>query len=155
MKKLKSEVVEITSSTTEIGIDYPENVIDYDKKDVYFSSQDCKNSWICIDFKNYRVLPKNYSLKAPFFGKDSDNPRSWVIEGLNDEDGESNWEIIDEQRNCPFLNGSNFTHIFKIEKENDRSFRKIRMRQTGQNWLNRDFLCINSIEFFGTLISAC
>ncbi|KAK8842111.1 hypothetical protein M9Y10_026338 [Tritrichomonas musculus] len=127
--------------------------------DFYTESQ--PNSWICFEFKKHRISPTNYSIRSVNSWTGDHHPKTWVIEGSNDE---KNWIKLDEQNNSPFLNGANHVHTFTIQNQenneidvddvdqNEKEFKYLRMRLTGPNWYNFDHLDICSIEFYGRLI---
>lgn len=119
------------------------------KKDNFFASKDEDNSWICYEFKDHLIIPKDYTIRSPKFDTNSQHPRSSVIEGSKDS---KEWSIIDEQKNCSFMNGPNFIHTFHISKSKEIKF--IRIRETDQNWAsykNYNFV-ISAFEIYGTLI---
>lgn len=128
----------------------PQNVIIYEDKNKDFSSKNEVNSWLSIDFKNYQVIPTEYTIQSfPQSSNGYAHPKSWVIEGSNDN---KNWEIVNEQVNSSVLNGESIIHTFPIGKDRQKAFRYLRMRITGQNWGEIVTLCISAIEFYGTLI---
>lgn len=71
------------------------------------------------------------------------------MEGSNDK---NKWETIDEQKDCPHLNGENLVHTFPIEKSKQKSFKYLRFHQAGPTWRNDYCFDINCIEFYGELI---
>lgn len=115
----------------------------------YFCSNGDSNSWISFDFKNHRAIPNYYSIKSGPYPQNAHHPKTWVIEGSNNN---KKWDIISEQDCCPSLNGKNFVCAFPIKNSCSKRFRYIRMRQTGSNWANCYFLAIDSFEIFGKLI---
>lgn len=144
---IENEISVTSSSTFSTSYD-PRNILIYYDKAKRFLSEDNENFWICIDFKEHRVIPTNYTIKTFELSQNSAHPKSWIIEASNDND---NWDVIDERNNCPFLNGRNFIHTFIINNQNLKSYRYIRMRQTKPNWTESIYLMISCIEFFGTL----
>ena len=127
----------------------PFNVIDSDENEKYFWSKDLLNSWICFDFKDRRLILSDYSIKSIDVGPNYSHPRSWAVEGSNDNHF---WEILDLQQNCSYLNGPSLVHTFHIHKRNLNEFRFIRLRQTGPNWRGNNFLAFKSFELFGKLV---
>ncbi|KAK8880688.1 hypothetical protein M9Y10_003372 [Tritrichomonas musculus] len=124
------------------------NVIDYDDANKEFCSKDMKNSWLRFDFKDRQIKVTAYTIRS-FFGEENDeHPKSWVIEGSNDN---NDWEEVDVQSNCGFLNGENKIHTFLIKESNQKPFKFIRMRLTSENWSNTNCLDINCIDFYGKL----
>lgn len=126
----------------------PDNAILFDQNK-YFCSNGDSNSWISFDFKDHRVIPTYYSIKSGPYPPNTHHPKTWVIEGSNDNE---HWNIINEQDCCSRLNGKNLVHAFMIKNPNSKRFKYLRMRQTGPNWANCNFLAIDSFEIFGTLI---
>lgn len=141
--------VGITSSSVFSNSYDPQNALIFNDKNKRFLSDDIENSWICIDFKKHQIIPTNYSIKSFELNQNSAHPKSWVIEASNDN---KNWDLIDERNNCPFLNGRNFIHTFKIKNQVHNKYRYIRLRQTKPNWAESNYLMISCIEFYGTLL---
>lgn len=109
------------------------------------------SSWVCFEFKNRAVIPSGYSIRSKNNSEGSCHPKSWVIECSDDK---NDWVTIDEQNNCPFLNGSSFVHTFPIRNlENmKKEIKYIRMRMTGPNWYSSESLDMCSIEFYGQIM---
>ena len=138
--------INITSSD-EYGSSYsPKNAVLYNNRNRYFQTNDRSNSYICFDFKDHRVILNSYEIRS---ASTSYNPKYWYIQGSNDN---SNWERLDEQRDCPYLNGSNLVHSFPIKSNGNKGYRYIRLYQFSNNWCSNNYLCIDSIEFYGTLV---
>ena len=115
--------------------------------DSSFSSRDEPNSWICYDFKGRRVAPTSYSIRTH---SGDGFPKSWVLEVSNDG-GEGSWEVVDRRNDNQDLTDRYVTHNFQISAPTSRSFRFVRLRQTGKSHSGYYFLNINSFEVFGTL----
>lgn len=150
LKKSNKEII-ITSSSYYPGYP-PSGVIEYDNKNKWFHSNDKPNNWICFDFNEYKVIPSSYKIRSSHYGENLFNPRSWVIEGSNDK---NKWEVLDDENNSPFLNGSYFVHLFSIENDYPDGYRYIRMRLTGTNWFKNDdsnYMMLDSFELYGQLI---
>ncbi|KAK8899377.1 hypothetical protein M9Y10_001692 [Tritrichomonas musculus] len=147
-----SEELNITSSSIDRDDDSwsDQNVILFDDQNKYFASKDLPNSWLCFDFKERRVIPKNYTIRSYIATiKYGCHPKSWVIEGSDDNE---QWIAIDEQNDCPFINGNNLVYTFTILNPRNKAFKYIRMRQTNKSWNEHDHLCVNSFELYGLLI---
>lgn len=142
--------INITASTINYSDQAPINSILFENKDNFFASKNEKNSWICYEFKENFVIPTDYTIRSPNFGRNNQNPRSWVIEGsINSND----WITLDEQINCSYMNGPNYVHTFHISKSNKIKF--IRIRETDHNWASSNSnynLVISAFEIYGTLI---
>ena len=78
-------------------------------------------------------MPKAYTIRSGDWETNNWHLRNWVIEGSLDN---TNWENLDEQKNCSLLNGSYFIHTFNINNENNKYFKYLRICKTGPNWFN-------------------
>ena len=103
------------------------------------------NSWICFDFKDKTVSLTKYSLKSD--GWRWNHLIQWVIEGSNDG---GSWEELDS-RNTQDLNGNSITKTYDCQSMRSKSYRYLRLRQTGKNSSGWDYLRLSEIEFFGVL----
>lgn len=140
------DLITVTASSIS-GRSFPNNVTFLlDRNRRFCSSGVEQNPWICFDFRNYQVVPSNYTIRSCDSGYD---PKSWVIEGSKDN---ANWIVLDEQKDCTLLKGDFKTHTFSIENSNSEQYRYLRMRLTAQNWKNDYTFIINSFEIYGTLI---
>ena len=116
-----------------------------------FISKNIDNSWLCIEFTRYQIIPKSYTIRSSNM---SNNyfPRNWIIEGSTNK---SDWTKLDEQKECHIMNGPNRVQTFQIQNEGLNEFKFIRMRITGRSWTtcgDNNRLTISSIEFYGQLI---
>lgn len=137
----------------EVGISFSSDslnnawdIFTYDKECRHFhTTGDDNNPWICIEFKKHEIKPTSYTIMS---GEDSDNLKSFVIEGSKDK---SSWTVIDEERDISYLKEKRSVHTFQIRKEVEESFKYIQIRPTGPNWSNRSMLQFCSIEFYGEI----
>lgn len=136
--------VEITSSSEQNFHFGAKKAILLPDQDDFFASKCAKDSWICFDFKNHRVLPTCYTIGSTI---NSFRIRSWVIEGSVDNE---KWDIIDTQKDCSQMNNHNIVQAFMIKQDDLKQFKYIRLRMNGPNWSNNDYLRINSFELYGT-----
>lgn len=116
-----------------------------------FYTANLENSWICFEFKNHKIIPSSYTIRSCYYEKNKQHPKSWIVEGS--ENG-FDWTIVDEQRNCSALNGSNLVRNFSIKNESEKKFKFIRIHQTERNWnsfFNVNCLSFCSIELYGKL----
>lgn len=125
----------------------PRKAILFDETKKSFGSLNQKGSWICIDFKEYKVSPSHYTIRSSHAF--CNLPKSWVIEGSNDCD---QWEVLDEEINNSSIKQNNVVHTFEMNKPSSKAFRYIRMKNTGPDWGGSNYLFINAIEFYGKLI---
>lgn len=91
----------------------------------------------------------HYTIRSGNNGKNYQNPKSWVIEGSNDN---SKWDILDEQKNNLSLNGLKLVHTFTIDSRKQKEYKYIQMRQIDKNWQNGDDLMLTDFEMHGKLI---
>ncbi|KAK8871446.1 hypothetical protein M9Y10_007175 [Tritrichomonas musculus] len=145
------DLVGITSSSVvnSSACYQPGNVLRYGDTNNYFHSNQMTGNWICFDFKDRRVIPTHYTLKSVNWGVNSNHPRSWVVEGRT-EGGE--FETIDEESDCAFLNGVSLVHTFALSRPSSKEFKYIRVRLTGPDWANANYLIFDSFEIYGRLI---
>ena len=141
------QIVDVTASSVWRG--HPKDVADLERK-LMFQSNDRKDSWICYDFKDRRVIPTSYSIRSSSLGCGSSHPKSWVLEVSNDEERE-NWTEIDRQEDNDELNGESRTANFKITPVPSIGFRFFRLRQIGQNHRGSNCLTIGALEIFGAI----
>ena len=143
----------------------PENTIDFGSP-VGFTSKNERNSWICYDFGYRRVIPTSYSLRSIDAPPGSCHPKSWVLEGSNDE---SHWTEIHgfDSKGRSLYRDSYYRDKDKRAVESDslnrnlaaanfpvchcrgEAFKLIRLRQTSWNWAGNHTLALDSFELYG------
>jgi hypothetical protein len=106
---------------------------------------DDPNSWICIDFKNYRIKPTHFSIRSRT-DYDYHHLRSWNLEGLTDD---GKWVRLDCRTGNTELAGAGAVRTFSIG--NVCEVRSLRLQQTALNSSGNNYLILKSIEFFGEL----
>lgn len=121
------------------------NITLFDDKDKGFFTKDIPNSWICLEFRNHKIIPTGYTIMTC-----NSNPflRSWIIEGCNDN---NSWEEIDSQNNRSDFNGYNCSCTYHINKKNLKEIKFIRIRQI-QSSNKYNYLGICAFEIYGSLI---
>ena len=142
---VKPSVPPFTMFNPEIS---PKNLVDYDKKNYYFS-QDNGDAIIKFDFKDRKVKLQYYTIRSLNNAKDA-NLKNWVIEGSKND---RSWNIIDERIKDETLKQRNITACFKVNHKSEY-YRFIRLRQTGQSWCTSDKhnkFGSEYMEFFGQL----
>ena len=152
MNAIDEGIVNITSSSviSDKVIYQPRNVLNYEDDRQIFQSYGESNSWLCIDFKNFKINPTHYSLRSNAFGvKGVFNPQSWDIEGSNDL---NNWDLLDSRRKEKSLDNRAATNTFEITNKSCNYYQYIRIIQRGVNTRNyNESLCFSSIELFGSI----
>ncbi|KAK8840476.1 hypothetical protein M9Y10_030681 [Tritrichomonas musculus] len=103
--KINDEVSITCSSSDSNGRD-ASNVINYDRNDKCFCSNNVPNSWICFEFKKHSVILSDIQIRSVNWGANW-NPKSWIVEGSSDG---VDWDVIDEQKNCSYFIGGDATH---------------------------------------------
>ena len=144
----KKGVVIVTGSSKYVRGECPENVADVGTDSFYCSNFE-PNSWVSYDFKERRVAPTSYSVRAHSIG----SPRSWVFEVSNDG-SEGSWQVVDRRDDTSDFIGQHVSRVtpnFAISARPPGSFRFVRLRQTGKNYTGDDRLGLASLEVFGTL----
>lgn len=137
-------IVKVTASSIYNNLYRAKKVVDFNN-DKYFYSKNEKNSWLMYDFINRKVLPTRYLITTANWN--CDMPRNWVIEGSNNNE---EWDVLDSRQNDVSLKEVNVTGKFIIESQ-EKSYRYLRIRQTGLNSGNNAVLAFSSLEFIGTL----
>lgn len=128
-----------------------QNITSFEEENNGFATNSIEGSWICVDFKDKRIIPTYYSIKiiGSYFYGSSYCLKNWAIETSNDN---KEWEVIDEVSNYSEFGGSLSTRTFKIEKQPKNEIKYIRIRLTGKDSLGTYYLGLNSFEIFGHLI---
>jgi hypothetical protein len=139
----ESGQVEVTASST-FG-HRPWQVLDHSWKDTW-RSQNLPNSWIQIDFKQYRVCLSGYALRRVDFRTNIHISQNWVIEGSTDG---LVWRILDSQK----VDGLPQTKFATYPVESEEYFRYVRMRKTAKTQTDGDCLVLTNIEVFGRIRS--
>ena len=78
------------------------NVTFFDDHDKRFESKDQSNNSLCFNFKEHRIIPTDYTIRSYPCIPNYSRRKSCVVEYSNNNDS---WETVDEQKDCPFLNG--------------------------------------------------
>ena len=146
---LDNGVVSVTASSVYNTNNHlqPKNVLDYNDAHMCFASKDEPNSWLFVDFHNYRVKPSHYSIQSQGDGgKGICHPQTWEISGSNDG---SSWTRLDSRNNDKSL-----TVTFEIQYKNSEFYRYLKIMNKGVNTKSSPFdtnvLYFSSIEFFGS-----
>lgn len=146
-----NEEIKITASSVYDSSIILNNLFNIENKLSVYTKNEL-NSWFCFEFQKSRIIISNYLMKSNNSGPNNWHPKSWVLEGSNDN---KEWLKIDEQNNCSFLNGDLISHLFDIQNheiESNIAFKYLRIRQTSVNWAGNRSLDFCSIEFFGKIV---
>jgi hypothetical protein len=112
----------------------------------YFQSSNSPDQWIQYDFKTHRVRPTHYAI---FPHCHSYWLRSWVLEGSLNGSNDS-WDEVDRHDDDTTMNIKHPIGTFAVTRSGE--YRFIRLRQTGKNHGNNDYMVLYSFEIFGDLI---
>jgi hypothetical protein len=142
-------VLQVTaSSVVSDSPSYSPMNITWLRGDPFFHYRNDRNQWVQYKFRKWRVTLTHYTIRSYFTSQRGQyNLRSWVIEGSID--GEA-WTEIDRRVDNSDLDGAGVSHLFEVSN-NTGIYRFIRLRQTGKNHHDDDFLIISDFEIFGTL----
>ena len=114
-----------------------------------FCSDNKQNSWFCYDFKGRKVKLSHYSLQSHGWGERNNyHLITWRIEGSNDF---NSWFELDSRDKEESVAEPNKTNIFEITKNGTEYYQYIRIRQTGVDTSNNNWLAFSAIEFFGNI----
>lgn len=135
----------------------PQNLVEYGNSlEKSYWNFACYNpqpteNWIIFNFKkNHKVFINAYTIRCG----GSSHPKSWRIEGSNDQD---NWILLHEVQDCALLNRPRATHTFIIDDKNNNQEHKngfsfIRFVQTENMSPKRERkyrINLKAFEFFG------
>ena len=138
----------VTSSSLDCYLYDVKHVVNVHGGNNYFCSSNVANSWLKYDFVKRKVYPTHYTIRSrPEYN--FDHPINWVIEGSNTDD-DSDWTILDCVNENRSLVGLNKVCTFEIKYKKE-SFRFLRIRQTGLNSSDQNFLVFAALEYFGLL----
>ena len=140
--------VDITSNSISGGC-HPKNLVDYQTENDYNSTNN-GDAYICFDFKNKAVNLTSYTMKSNNNSSGRNTLVNWVIEVSNDK---QKWEEIDRHEDVSSLKGSEIVATFNMKKQNNKFYRFVRLRQTGDTWGSPDnkIFWFYYIEFYGRI----
>ena len=111
----------------------------------WFVSGDRANSWLCYEFKDFRVSVGAWSVRSFGYGRGAAHPQALKLQGSDDGVG---WTDIGRVYD---LNDRYATKAQVLQKETDY-FRYVRLTQEGKNCCQSDILALSAFEIFGFLI---
>jgi hypothetical protein len=135
-------IVNISGSTTDSSL-FAKNVVDL-LSTSYFQSNNAPNQWLCYDFKDRKVRPTHYSIRAH---SNDCYLRSWIFEGSMDG---SAWIELDRHTDDETTNSNHPIGTFSISRHCRCQF--VRLRQTGVCAQRNHCLVLYGMEVFGDLI---
>lgn len=135
----------------------PHNLVEYgnslEKSYWNFACYDPNSdeNWLLFDFKkNHQVSITAYTIRSG----GSSHPKSWRIEGSNDQ---KNWSTIHEIKDCSLLNRPRATHTFIVEnfegkqdlKSGFHFIRFVQLENMSPKRERKYRINLKAIEFFG------
>jgi hypothetical protein len=142
-------LIEATASNiySSSSLYHPKNATDLQNRSSFFLSNNEPNSWICYDLKKMEITLTHYSILSVANGPNQDqHPKSWCLEVSLD--GKS-WTEIHRCENNSDLNGLSQIGTYSVNQSMKCRF--VRLRQTGKNHYNCDYLKLSGFEIFGVL----
>jgi uncharacterized Zn finger protein (UPF0148 family) len=121
------------------------NVADL-QTDSAFCSNSAAGQWVGYDFKDMRVAVTHYILRSNPQGRGGPHLRPWVVEGSPDN---KNWLELDCRKDENGLNGANSVCCFAVREVVESRF--IRIRTTGADWYESDYLYFQAFDVFWRL----
>ncbi|KAH0787159.1 putative serine/threonine protein phosphatase type 5 [Histomonas meleagridis] len=103
------------------------------------------NSHIAFIFKGL-ITVEAYTIESAPLNKGNDHMKTWKLLGTNDG---KTLEVIDERSNVNELNGPLATATFKVK--DPKPYKMLILLQHEKNHRGNWNLCLNHIDFFGTL----
>lgn len=137
-----NKIIKITCSNCSCGS--IEQLVDFNRN---YHTHICNfnpQGWIQFDFKTRKLQINSYLLQTNCCS--GDLLKSWRIEISNDG---AIWEKIDEHNDMNELGENNIIKEFKVQMTN--KFRFIRIITDKNGFLNRNYISIGKIEFYGKL----
>lgn len=110
--------------------------------DCYTSTQSAP--WFSLDFKSKSIVLAGYGIYPRH--SDGDNPKSWIVEGSNDE---AYWDTIDQQTNVTEFDRKSVTKGFVL-KTIPKPYRYIKLTIT-ETFNNHYYFQMARFEPFGVL----
>jgi hypothetical protein len=108
------------------------------------------NSWFCVDFLGFSVVPTHYTLRH-YSSKDSHSLRTWQLQGSNDF---FNWNTLFDHIDDDSLQERNSTKTWKLPQNQitQQSYRLFRVILLGLNSSNYYYnVCCAGFEIYGKL----
>ena len=129
----------------------PKNVALFSARIKVFSSDQQRNSYLCFNFNENRVIPSVYSIRTTEKFTSCYDHRSWIIEGSNDN---KNWIELSRVNDCEQLNGFDKIHSFWINQNCSKEFQYIKITLTQDLNSYNCYFIIDSFEIYGTLLTS-
>jgi len=119
--------------------------------DVYNFTANTPDSWMAVDLgAAHRLVPDHYALRAGKHVDGTHKLRHWVLEGSADG---AAWSVLRAHADDSSCNRKMGVAAWALDGAavGGRAFRHFRVRQTGKNSNNNDWLHCAGIELYGRL----
>lgn len=141
-----SKIIGVKSSQINDG--QIENLFDHSKSTYFRVRNDDGNGYIIFDFQQQKVnIDKYYVSVITDNGTTNGRPKTWRIEGSNDE---QKWEEIDSKENDTSLNDYGKSNTFKCKNINNQFYQFIRFKPI-KDHDGTNLLLLSEIEFYGSI----
>jgi hypothetical protein len=128
--------------------DAAKNALDLTVASRFLSSRNEKNDWLCLDFRDKRIIPTHYTIRCNYGGDGRwSNLTNWLV--AVSMDGAA-WIEIDRREGNVQLHAENAAMVFAVKKNSEGRF--IRLMTLGKSQRGDDILVVTAFEIFGTLI---
>lgn len=104
-----------------------------------------ENGHITIDLKSNKINLKKYYFSVPSHTYSDGQPKSWRIEGSNDQ---NSWDLIDLRENDSSLNRSGNSNTFECSHETKKFYRYIRIKEINSHTNDHQFL-LSELDLIG------
>jgi hypothetical protein len=128
----------------------PHLILEYYRSEFWASDESDANPFILFDLRNRKIKPTGYTIRSPNFNPNTCQPKSWQ---LSVGDSLDSLQIIHRVKDSNDINGPLLFKYFQIPDPKTH-YRYIVFQQIGPNSGGKSQLFIDSIEFFGEIISS-
>ena len=147
------DIVQVTPSSTEIGWDSADSIVDFfephdeaqDQTDGNWASNNITNSSLTITFPYHHISATHYTFRTR--GTSILNtPQQWIVEGSND--GES-WKLLHRQTYTTYF--QTISNMKTFQMDFNGVFSMFKITQIGLNSNQTYHLHISRFELFGSI----
>ena len=118
------------------------------RRTLRFTSTPRPDQWVAFDFLHRRVRPTHYSLRH-YSSWDNEALRNWVLEASNDA---KTWTALRTHINDKTLDKKGKAATWELpDAPAGESYRYFRVRMTGRNSNNHNYLALSGFEIYGDL----
>ena len=129
------------------GSKRPDNVFNnYEANKCWYSSLTDQVIELTISFRSSKIFLTNYSIKSPCYDCSNYLPKSWVLEGYDEE----KWDTISRVEESGL--SMNCTVKTFVADYYAKAYKTFKFTQTGPNYARNAVFAIQALDFFGILI---